>query len=91
MKKLLPLSILMTLMLFTISCKQSDKPLSPEELGMSSDTLAFAADRMQSYIDDGNLAGIAVRTIKDGYVVQDKRFGYVDIENEDPIAVNIIF
>lgn len=91
MKKLLPLSILMTLMLFTISCKQSDKPLSPEELGMSSDTLAFAADRMQSYIDDGNLAGIAVRTIKDGYVVQDKRFGYADIENEDPIAENTIY
>jgi len=81
----------MTFVLFAISCKQSDKPLSPEELGMSSDTLAFAADRMQSYINDGNLAGIAVRTIKDGYMVQDKRFGYADIENEDSIAENTIY
>ena len=58
---------------------------------MSSDTLSLASERMQSYIDQGKLAGIAVRTIKDGFVVQDERFGYSDIENEIPVEENTIY
>jgi len=91
MKRIIKLLFVSVLILFTISCKQGEKPLSPEDVGMSSDTLAYATGRMQSYIDEGKLAGIAVRTIKDGSVVQDEQFGYANIENDVPIVDNTIY
>lgn len=91
MRKILRLSFLFAFILFIVSCKQGEKPVSPEDVGMSSDTLAYAAERMQSYIDEGKLAGIAVRTIKNGSVVQDGLYGDADIENEVPIEDNTIY
>jgi len=87
------ISLLMVglLTLFTISCKQVTKPLSPSEVGMSPDTLALADGRMQAYIDEGKLAGIAVRTIKSGIIVHDAEYGYADIENDEAIKDNTIF
>ncbi|MDT8401345.1 MAG: serine hydrolase domain-containing protein [Bacteroidales bacterium] len=77
--------------LLTISCRQGEKPVSPEGVGISSDTLDMASERMQSYIDQDKLAGIAVRTIKDGFVAHDARFGFADIENEIPIEEETIY
>ncbi len=91
MKRINNFLFLFAFILFVISCKQGEKPLSPEDVGMSSDTLVYAVESMQGYIDEGKLAGIAVRTIKNGSVVQDEHFGYADIENDIPIEDNTIY
>lgn len=91
MKRTINILLVGVLTLFAISCKQSEKPVSPEDVGMSSDTLAYASERMQSYIDEGKLPGIAVKAIKDGIVVHDGQFGYANIENEDPITKKTIY
>jgi CubicO group peptidase (beta-lactamase class C family) len=91
MKRTIKISGLLVFVLLLLSCKQGKETVSPEELGLSGDTLELAAESMQSYIDDGQFAGIAVRTIKNGIVVQDKLFGYADIENQVPIKNNTIY
>ncbi len=77
--------------LFTLSCGQADKAVAPEEVGISGDSLGYAAERMQEYIDEGLYAGIAVRTIKDGVTVQDERFGYADAEGGIALGEDAIY
>jgi len=91
MKKSTSLILVGLMTLFAISCKQAKKPVSPEEVGMSPDTLAIADERMQAYIDEGKLAGIAVRTIKNDVIVHDGKYGYADLETKDPIKDNTIY
>lgn len=91
MKNLKRFTGLLIILVLFFSCKQTEKPTVPEDVGMSSDTLALAAERMQTYIDSGDYAGIAVRTIKDEFFVQDERFGYADKESGKPLADNAIY
>ncbi|MGM0666905.1 MAG: serine hydrolase domain-containing protein [Bacteroidota bacterium] len=91
MKRKIKFLLVGVVTLIAISCNQDKMPVSPEDVGMSPDTLACAGERMQSYIDEARLAGIAVRTIKNDIIVHDGQFGYADIENEIPIKDNTIY
>jgi len=85
--KLLP--VCLTILL--LSCNQGDQPVIPEELGLSSDTLALVDEHMQAYIDDGKLSGITVVLIKNGVEVKREEYGYADMENQTPTSENTIY
>lgn len=73
------------------SCSQSSKVVTPEDVGMSSDTLAIAAQTISGYVERGDLAGMSLMVIKDGKVVQRENFGYADIDNQVQVEDNTIF
>lgn len=92
MKKLFTLSIpLAALLILITSCGQSSLTTTPEKVGLSSDTLEVANLKMQEYIDNGKLAGIATLIMKDGKIVQSRQLGYASIEEEKPIEENTIY
>ncbi len=73
------------------SCTQSTKIVTPEDVGLSSNTLELANQKMQEYIDEGKLAGISTMIIKNGEMVNRKDFGFADLENQKPLENNTIF
>lgn len=92
MKKLIRLTIpLAALLILIASCGQSSLTTTPEKVGLSSDTLEVANLKMQEYIDNGKLAGIATLIIKDGKIVQNRQLGYANIEKALPIEENTIY
>jgi len=84
-------SLLFAFLVLLVSCNQNIKTVSPEKVGLSSDTLELASEKMQSFIDQGKLAGISTMVIKNGVIVQREKFGYADLENLEPIEENTIF
>ena len=48
------------------ACNQSNKAVTPEEVGLYADTLDVAGQKMQQYIDNGKLAGISALIYKNG-------------------------
>ncbi|GAJ17185.1 unnamed protein product, partial [marine sediment metagenome] len=52
-------SLLFAFLVLLVSCNQNIKTVSPEKVGLSSDTLELASEKMQSFIDQGKLAGIS--------------------------------
>jgi len=92
MKKHLTLLIPLAALIILIgSCGQGSLTSTPEKVGLSSDTLELAVHKMQEYIDSGKLAGIATLVMKDGKIVHRERFGYANIEEEQPVEENSIF
>lgn len=92
MKKLFTPTIpLAALLILIASCGQSSLTTTPEKVGLSSDTLEVANLKMQEYIDNGKLAGIATLVMKDGKIVQSRQLGYSNIEEEKPIEENTIY
>ena len=92
MKKHFKLFIPLTaLLILIVSCGQSSLSTTPEKVGLSSDTLALAAQKMQEYIDNGKLAGIATLVMKDDKIVHREYFGYADIEEQKPVEENSIY
>ncbi|MCK4991868.1 MAG: beta-lactamase family protein [Bacteroidales bacterium] len=85
------LAFLAGLMILMASCGQQLSNSTPEDLGLSSDTLALASQKMQKFIDDGKLAGIATLVMKEGMIVQREQFGFADIEKEQLVEENTIF
>jgi len=85
------LAFLAGLMILMASCGQQLSNSTPEDLGLSSDTLALASQKMQEFIADGKLAGIATLVMKKGMIVQREQFGFADIEKEQPVEENTIF
>ena len=79
------------LIILLISCNPSVTVTTPEDVGLSSDSLELASKKMQEYIDSGRLAGISTLIIKDGVQVQQENFGFADIENQKPIEYNTIY
>jgi CubicO group peptidase (beta-lactamase class C family) len=92
MKKhnLLKYLVLGMLILFA-ACNQGKKIVTPESVGLSGDTLNLAAQKIQEFIDSGKWAGITTLIMKNGSVVYRERFGYNDLENQEPIEENTIF
>lgn len=91
MKNLLSVSSLLIFILLLGSCNQSLKETTPEKAGMSGDTLALAAQKMEAYVESGKLAGISLMVVKDARLVQRENFGYADIANQKAIEDNTIF
>ena len=82
---------LVALLVLIASCGQGSLTTTPEKVGLSSDTLALASQKMQEYIDKGQLAGIATLVMKDNKIVHREYFGYADIEEQKPVEENSIF
>ena len=89
-KHLAALTFLTGLMILVASCNQNLSTTTPENVGLSSDTLALAVQKMQEFIDNGKLAGIATLVMKDGKVVHREQYGYANIEEQKPIEENSI-
>ncbi len=91
MKKHFKFFIPLTLLILIASCGQGSLTTTPEKVGLSSDTLALAAQKMQEYIDNGKLAGIATLVMKDGKIIHRENYGFSNIEKEQPVEENSIF
>lgn len=92
MKKSFKLFIpLAAFLMLVVSCGQGSLTSTPEKVGLSSDTLALASQKMQEYIDKGQLAGIATLVMKDDKIIQREYFGYANIEEQKPVEDNSIF
>jgi CubicO group peptidase (beta-lactamase class C family) len=86
-KLFIPLAALLILL---ASCGQTTLSSTPEKVGLSSDTLELAIQKMQEYIDNGKLAGIATLVMKDGKIVHREQFGFANIEEQKPVEENTI-
>ena len=63
----------------------------PESAGMSSDGLARIGPAMQSYVDDGRLAGVMTMVARHGQVVHWETAGMRDVAAGDPLEPDDIF
>lgn len=80
-----------SLLILLASCGQSSLTSTPEKVGLSSDTLALAGQKMQGFIDEGKWAGISTLVMKDDKIVQRADYGFANIEMELPVEDNSIF
>ena len=83
--------LLFTLFIFLFSCQPDKTVLTPESVGLSSDTLDLAQAKMQQYIDSGKFAGISTLIMKNGEIIQRANFGYADFQTMKPINDSTIF
>lgn len=83
--------ILFSVFVLFASCSQNNKTATPESVGISSDTLLLADKKMQEYIEEGKLAGISTMVVKNGLVVQNKYYGYADLESKRPVDEHTLF
>lgn len=91
MKRVILLCVVLASALALLSsCNQGIKTVSPESVGLSSDTLELANMKMQEYIDSGKFAGISTLIMKDGKIAQKEFFGYADLTTKKPIQENTI-
>jgi CubicO group peptidase (beta-lactamase class C family) len=65
--------------------------LVPEEVGFSSSRLSRIGAVMQSYVDQGELAGLVTLVARYGNVVHLERFGMMDLEASKPMRLDTIF
>ena len=77
--------------MFLFSCTGYTGEIKPEKVGMSSDSLAAAAEIVDGYVDEGKLSCISTLVIKDGRLVQRSVSGMADIEKEMPLDEGHIF
>jgi len=85
------LSFLAALIILIASCGQSSQTTTPEKVGLSSDTLALATQKMQENIDSSKWAGITALVMKDDMIVYNERFGYANLQDTLPLEENNIF
>ncbi len=94
MKNLSRISSLFALSIFwnlPIASAQGLPTASPEEVGLSSERLKRIGAVMQSYVDQGKLAGLITMVARRGKVVHFERFGMMDREAGKPIWADTIF
>jgi CubicO group peptidase (beta-lactamase class C family) len=66
------------------------KTCAPEEVGFSADRLQRINTKMQSYVDDGKLAGIVTLVARHGKIAHFEKFGMRDIAAEKPMELDTI-
>ncbi|TFG73277.1 MAG: class A beta-lactamase-related serine hydrolase, partial [Anaerolineales bacterium] len=64
---------------------------TPELVGFSTKRLQRINHVMQSYVDQGQLAGLITRVACQGKTVHLEKFGMMDIEAGKPMAFDTIF
>lgn len=79
-----------SILVFMASCTQGTKTLTPESVGLSSDTLELANLKMQEYIDSSKFAGITTLVMKDSKIIHKEFFGYAELEQKKPMADSTI-
>ena len=90
MKNTLSFILLIGFFILT-SCQPATKKSSSDGIGLSSDSLRVASEKMQEYIDNGKLAGVSTLIYKDGEIIFRENKGFADIENQFPIKDNTIY
>ena len=71
------------------SCQNDISKL--QSVGISADSLNVATKRLHKYVDEGKLPGTYVKIIKDGKVVYDDKYGFIDIDKKKPIEENSLY
>jgi CubicO group peptidase (beta-lactamase class C family) len=74
-----------------ISCTQNTKTASPEDYGLSSDSLEIANPKMQEYIDAGAYPYITTMIMGDDKVIDRQSYGFVDLEKQIPVKDDAIY
>jgi len=86
------LKILLTcfwiLFLFS-SCE--NKIATFKSVGIHEDSLKIATQKLHNYVDEGRLPGTFVRIIKEGKVVYNDLYGFVDIEKNKPVKEESLY
>jgi CubicO group peptidase (beta-lactamase class C family) len=65
--------------------------IAPEEVGVSSTRLNRLREAMQSYVDEGKLAGLITMIARRGQVLHFECFGMMDIQANKPMQPDTIF
>ena len=64
---------------------------TPESVGLSSERLQLATDRLQEHIDAGDIAGVVAAVMRRGQLVYMESLGRLDIESGAPMPDDAIF
>ncbi|WP_346856656.1 serine hydrolase domain-containing protein [uncultured Draconibacterium sp.] len=73
-----------------VSCTSGRKG-TPVSSDISIDSLKAAEATIQSWVDEGKIAGFSTLVIKNGQEVQRANIGYANIENQKPLESDAIF
>lgn len=82
-------TFLLLLIILVGSCQTGIS--NPQSVGISQDYLNVATKRLHNYVDEGKLPGTYVKIIKDGKVVYDDKYGFIDIDKKKPIEDNSLY
>lgn len=63
----------------------------PEAEGLSSERLERLEEKMQAYVDNGELAGVVTLIVRNGSVVHHEAYGYSDIEQNTDMQPDSLF
>ncbi len=75
----------------SLSVYAADLPRgTPEDVGMSSDRLSRLETTMESYVEQGRVAGVVSLVARQGKIVHFKAAGQADIETDHPMARDTI-
>ena len=64
---------------------------SPESVGVDSQRLTRVTERMQEFVDAGQLAGVVTMAARDSKIFHAEAVGYRDLASQDPMEINDIF
>ena len=64
---------------------------TPESVGLSSERLQIATDRLQAHVDAGDVAGVVAAVMRDGRLVYMESLGRLDLESGTPMLEDAIF
>ena len=77
------------IIIFISSC--GTKIFNPKFVGLSKDSLKIATQNLHKYVDKGALPGTFVRIIKNGKVVYNDKYGFVDVAKKKPVKNNSLY
>ena len=67
------------------------KPAKPEEVGLSSERLARIGERMQAYVDSGEIPGALALVARNGRIAYFEQWGFADRENKVAMKPDTLF
>ena len=82
--------VALALLFSTFSASAQVKVEKPESVGLSSEALAKMDAGMQSIVDQKQLAGVVTLVARHGKVVQNKAYGFADLETQAPMKLDTI-
>ena len=96
MKHLISISLALAFLILTESCKTgADTAISNSSIEQSvvilPDSLIAATNRLHKHVDEGKLPGTFMRVIKDGEVVYNDKYGFIDVANSKPTQENSLY
>ena len=80
------------LLCFSLPALGGDLPrVKPEEVGLSSVTMAGLKPALQKLVDEGKIPGGVAMTVRHGKVADVTTFGYRDLQTKEPMTEDTIF